>query len=215
MVPQHVLPLLLDLLAEGRSDDRLNIGHGDRHASAFGLKGREHMVSLPLKIGMPVHVHHVIEVAGTTALRQCSQLLCEEVNDGVTEHPVARQRGVAVLVTNRAKDRRLTNSSSLVMSNLSLGSRLGVCGPRYATSPRTVALSRRLCRIWKDLSVRTISMPDCSRIQTAILSKIGLRSAGSSGPPSMTVKSRSSEKRNVDRSRIDRCCAGRGRPPGR
>ena len=48
------------------------------------------------EIGMPVHVHYVVQVAWAASLAEGAQLLAEQLNQRVADHTVSGQRPIAM-----------------------------------------------------------------------------------------------------------------------
>lgn len=96
LVAEHVLPLGFDLPSERRRADGLDGGNVDLSMVALAGEHSVHRLAHPDEVWVAMHVDHVVEIAWTTAFRQCSQLLSEQFGERIAQYGFHRQRRIAV-----------------------------------------------------------------------------------------------------------------------
>ena len=189
------MPFLLDLFPVGGVADRVGVGECDAGVLTFLLECNSDCPDLADQVRMAVEMNDVVEVAGSAAFGERTDLLGREIRDRVGERAVRGQRLVAVGVDNPASYRPV--DECLVAGEVELD--LGQRRRRGWTAESDPCLRR-------GVAAQVLAAPEGALSERDLESRLLVEPvadaaedrdscSGASGPPSMMVKSRSSEKR--------------------
>jgi hypothetical protein len=94
LVVEHVGPLSLDLRPKRSGVDARQRWRLDLHEVALALQRSGHGTGSTEQIRVPKQDHHVVWVTRAAGLRECAQLLGQQIDDRVAGDPGGRLRCV-------------------------------------------------------------------------------------------------------------------------